>query len=99
MTTPIASRPSHARRDVLAHVPAERVHDLVLFRDRVIDLLRLLADAGDRATGALRVVERPAVVVAELDHDEVTQLHLAEHFVPEALRLVCAAAAAPARLV
>ena len=61
-------------RDEAAQVPAVGVDDLALLGEQVVYLFRLFAGAFDRAAGARGVVERPAVVVAELHDDEVAGL-------------------------
>jgi pyrrolidone-carboxylate peptidase len=67
--------------------------------DGVIDLLRLLAHALQGAARARRIVERAAIVVAELDQDEIARLQHFEQAVPMALRQIGAAAASAQRAV
>src|SRR5581483_4979191 len=85
--------------DVLPQVPPVGVDDLFLLRDRVVDLLRLVAGAAEAAAGAGRVVERAAVVVAHLDEDEVAGLRGGEDPVPPPLGDERPAAAAADRVV
>ena len=49
-------------RNHLSHVPTESVDQLVLFGEQVVDLLRLFADAGKRASRARRVVDCAGVM-------------------------------------
>ena len=51
----------------------------------VVDLPGLVAEPGERAARQALVVDRAAVVVAELDQDEVAGLHAFEQAVPEPL--------------
>ena len=68
-------------RDHLPFIPAESVNDLEFSRDHVGDLLRLVADARERAAGAAGVVDR-AAVRAELHDDKVAGLQHCQHARP-----------------
>ena len=87
-------------------VPAEGVHDLVLPRDDIVDFHRLIAQPGQRTARAHFfprhrgiLVDRAAVVVAELDEDVVAGLQFGQQLLPQALADVGAATASAARAV
>src|SRR6266849_10633648 len=61
--------------DVLSHVPAKAVNDLVLFGEDVVDFLGFLADAFDAGAGAEIVVDGAAIILAELDDGEIAFLN------------------------
>ena len=86
-------------RDHLAHIPAERVDDLVFFREQIVDFLRLLADPRERAAGAGRVVDGTAIVMAELNQHDVATFDVGQQLVPQTLGDERAAAAAAARAI
>ena len=80
------SRPLRLRvGDHLAEVPAEGVYDLMLLGEEVVDFLRLVAEPGERAARPALVVDRAAIVVTELDQDEIAGLHAFKQAVPEPL--------------
>src|SRR5207244_3139867 len=85
--------------DHFSHIPSISVHDLVLLRKQVVDLLSLFTGAGKRAARASRVVNCSGVIMAELDQNKVAPLHLAQDFVPEAFGRKRSAAASSARSI
>src|SRR5262249_57958747 len=62
---------------------AIRVHDFVLLREQVIDFLRLFTETRKRTAGTRGVVNRAAIVMSELDQNEIVALHIGQHFVPQ----------------
>src|SRR6185437_3849356 len=80
--------------DIFAHVPAVGVHGLVLLHYRVIDIFCRIAESPECAACTSRVVERAAVVVAELHDYKVTRFKLSEHLIPVSFRDKRSAAAA-----
>src|SRR5262249_50069697 len=73
--------------------PAESMYDFVLFSDRIIDFARLFADSAQRSARAIFVVERAAVIVAELHDHKIARFELIENRLPAAFRKKSAAAA------
>jgi hypothetical protein len=58
------------------------MNDFVFFGEKVVDLFGLFAHAFDRAASARVVVDRPAVVVAELDQHEIARPHRRQDLFP-----------------
>src|SRR5207253_7591024 len=85
--------------DHLSHIPSVGVHNLVLLRKQIVDLLSLFAHTGKRAARARCVVNCPGVIMAELDQNKVASLHLAQDLVPKAFGYERSAAASSARSV
>ena len=75
------------------------MHNLVLLRKQVVDLLSLFTNPRKRAARASRVVNCSGVIMAKLDQNKVAPLHLAQDFVPEAFGDERSAAASSARSV
>src|SRR5204862_3996276 len=78
--------------DHLAHVPTERVNDLMLFRNLIVDLLGLIAETLERSAGGA-CADRAAIVHAELDQHNVIAPHLSDQTIPNTFRDQSAAAA------
>ena len=56
----------------------------MLMREHIVDLLRLIADARDRAACASRVVDGEDVVLSKLDQHDIVRTNLFKDLVPQA---------------
>ena len=61
--------------------------------DRIVDLAGLLADTANRSASVCRIIQRPAIIVAHLNQNEVSGLCISKHAIPQAFGLKSAAAA------
>ena len=83
--------------DVLAHIPAESVHHLLVSSGHG-EFLRLFAKARKRSARAV-LIDRAAIVVAPLDEHEIAGLQVILNLVPQSFGLEGPAAAAGAGAV